>query len=297
MQKVGIRAVLGEGLISGSTPSFKNPEDALSFSREFIEEFKENDLIFPAVAPHAPYTCERELLLKSMELALSFDVPYLIHVSETEDEVKDVMKRFGKRPVEYLKSVGVLNQKVVAAHCVWLSEGEMDLMAGSGAGVVHNPESNLKLASGIAPISRYLEKGIKVSLGTDGAASNNDLDMLGEMRTSALIQKVLMKDPTAMNAREALHMATMGGAEVLGLAGVTGSLTPGKCADVVLFRPYDPHSHPLYNAYSFLVYAASYNDISHVIARGRLIYENGKFLTLDYEKAVRDLETLANQLR
>lgn len=297
VKKAGLRAVLGEGLISGSTPSFANPIDALSFTREFTQEFKSDPQIIPAVAPHAPYSCDRELLIKSMKIALEHDIPYLIHVSETEEEVKDIVNRFGKRPVQYLNAIGVLNEKVAAAHCVWLNEEEIDLMHEKNAGVVHNPESNLKLASGIAPVSNYLKKGINVGLGTDGAASNNDLDMLGELRTSALIQKVLMRDPVSMNAHDALHMATLGSARVLGLEKVTGSITPGKSADLVLFTPHEPHSHPLYNPYSFLAYAASSCDISHVISQGRLLYAYGRFLTLDYEKAARDIEKLASRLR
>ncbi len=297
VKDVGLKAVLGEGLISGATPSFKDPKDGLSFTREFIEEFKDDSNIFPALAPHAPYTCERELLTEAMGMAERYNVPYLIHVSETTEEVRKIMESFGVRPAVYLDRIGVLKGRLVAAHAVWLDEAEWELMRIRGAGVVHNPESNLKLASGIAPISSYLKLGIKVALGTDGAASNNDLDMMGEMRTAAFIQKYYTGDPTALNAKEVIHMATIGGAKVLGLDSLTGSISQGKDADMVVFNPKGPHAHPLYEPYSYIIYAGRAEDISHVISMGEIIYEEGAFHTIDIERSIAMLEELAKSLR
>jgi 5-methylthioadenosine/S-adenosylhomocysteine deaminase len=191
----------------------------------------------------------------------------------------------------------LLEDKVVAAHCVWLNDEEIDLLKKRRVGVVHNPQSNLKLASGIAPLSQFIRRGVKTAIGTDGAASNNDLDMLEELQTAALIHKAREKDPTVAQAKEILEIATLGGAVVLGIDSFTGSITPGKYGDLVLFRLGAPNTYPIYNPYSYLVYAAKASDISYVFSKGKLIYRDGEFLTLDYKKAVKEIIELAKSLR
>ncbi|HDM89765.1 MAG TPA: amidohydrolase [candidate division WOR-3 bacterium] len=297
VRETGLRAVLGEGLADFPTPSFKKPEDGLRFSREFIESHRDDPLIIPALAPHAPYSCSPDLLKKSCELSKEYDVPYLIHVAETADEVEELRSRKGLSPVKYLEELGVLWNRTVAAHMVWLEEDEFKIVKKRKIGVSHNPTSNLKLASGIAPVPKYLRLGVKIGLGTDGAASNNDLDFTDEMHLTALIHKVHRGDPTVVKAAEVVYMATLGGAEVLGIADETGSLEKGKSADIILIDLDRPHLLPLYDPFSHLVYALKSSDITHTIVRGKILYEKGSFRTLDVEKASFDMKELQGKLR
>lgn len=297
VREVGLRAVLGEGLADFPTPSFKNPEDGLRFSRKFIEDHKKDPLIIPALAPHAPYSCSPDLLRKSYELSREYNVPYLIHVAETKDEVEELRSKRGLTPIKYLDELGVLWERTVAAHMIWLGEDEFEIVKKRKVGVSHNPTSNLKLASGIAPVPEYLKLGVKIGLGTDGTASNNDLDFTDEMHLVALIHKVHRGDPTVVKAAEVVYMATRGGAEVLGISDTVGSLEKGKSADIIVIDLNRPHLQPLYEPFSHLVYALKSSDITHTIVRGRILYEKGSFRTLDIEKALFDMRELQKKLR
>jgi len=294
---MGIRAVLGEGLIDFETPSFKNPEEALDFTQNFIKEWKGDEIIIPAVAPHAPYTCSKELLLSSTELSKKYDVPCLIHVAETEDEVKEMKKRYRKSPVRYLDEIGFLSDNVVAAHSVWLDEEEIEIYERNGVGVSHNPTSNLKLASGIAPVPEFLKREIKIGIGTDGAASNNNLDFVEEIHITALIHKVKVMDPTVLSAWDVLHMATLGGAKVLGLQNKIGSLEPGKRADFVIFDLQKPHLTPVFNPVSHLVYAAKSSDIKYVVLNGEIKVEKGNFPQFHVDEIMRRVNELSRKIK
>lgn len=280
VKKAGLRAVLAEGVIDFGTPNKKSVSEQLAYVKGFIEDFKGDENVIPAIGPHAPYTCSPDLLKKSWEIAEKYDVPYLIHVSETQDEVNMVLEKYGKRPVVHLKDVGVLGSRVVSAHSVHLSEEEMEIFKELGVGVSHNPQSNMKLASGIAPIKKYIELGIKVSIGTDGVASNNNLDYIDELRTASFLQKVSTNDPTALSATLTLQIGTKGGAEVLGLESV-GEVKPGYSADIAILNLSASNLVPVYNPISHLIYAASAQNIDTLIVRGNVIMENFEIKTLD----------------
>ena len=280
VKKAGLRAVLAEGVIDFGTPNKKSVEEQLSFVEEFIKNFKKDDNVIPAIGPHAPYTCSPELLKKSWEIAEKYDVPYLIHVSETEDEVEIILKKYGKRPVIHLKDIGVLGPRVVSAHSVHLNDEEMEIFKEKEVGVSHNPQSNMKLASGVAPLKKYIDMGIKVSVGTDGTASNNNLDFIDELRSASLLQKVFTKDPTALPAEITLKIGTKGGAEVLGLRNV-GEIKAGFSADIAVLNLSSSNLVPVYNPVSHLIYAASAQNIDTLIVKGKVIMEDFEIKTLD----------------
>ncbi|GAB4390816.1 MAG: amidohydrolase family protein [Thermodesulfovibrionales bacterium] len=276
---MGMRAVLGSGIVDFPTKVTSGADDCLRKAEEFLRNFGGDPMITPCVAPHAVYTCSPETLRKAKALADRYGSRVHIHLAETEGEVKDSKAKFGKGPVELLEEIGFLDERVLAAHCVWLSEGEIEVLARRGVSVSHCPESNLKLASGIAPVPAMLKAGVKVSLGTDGAASNNDLNILSEMSTAAKLHKAVSGDPTVLDARTVLLMATRWGAEALGLGGVCGSLEPGRAADITVMDLGRPHLTPLYNIYSQLVYSARASDVSAVMVGGRYVVSEGNLLT------------------
>ena len=290
-KKAGLRAVLGETILDFPSPDSPNTEAQLKYAEKFIQSYKDDELITPAVAPHAPYTCSPDTLIKAKNIADRYSVPYLIHLSETQDEVNTIQERYGKRPVEHLEAIGVLSRdspsKIIAAHCVWLTDKEIDILRDYNVGVAHNPESNMKLASGIAPVTEMLENSIDVGLGTDGAASNNNLDMIEEMHTAALIHKVFSGDPTTLPAEKVVEMATIRGARAIGMDHKIGSLEPGKYADIILISTDAPNMTPLYNVYSHIVYAASSSDVDTTIVHGRILMENREIKTFD-EKSVKE---------
>ena len=281
--KAGIRALIGVAILDFPTASAKTKEDYFRNAQRMIEQFRRHELITPCVAPHALYTCSRETLKDAQELAEKEGLPIHIHLSETQWEVSEMLSRYGQRPVHYLNSIGFLSDRVIAAHCVWLEDSEIELMAKNNVGIAHCIESNLKLASGIAPLPQLIRGGVKVGLGTDGAASNNDLSILGEMSTAAKVHKVVAKDPTVIDAKTALLMATRWGAEVLGLDGRIGSLEVGKEADIISINLQRPHLTPIYDIYSHIVYASMASDVDMVCVRGRLLMKDREVLTLDEE--------------
>jgi 5-methylthioadenosine/S-adenosylhomocysteine deaminase len=283
VKRAGMRAVLGQTLIDFPAPDNKTWEEAIRYSRAFIEEFRNDPLITPALAPHAPFTVSREHLQEVRRLADELRVPILIHVSETQDELKQVAERAGGlRPGAYLDAIGFLGDDVLAAHGVWLSSEEIALFREKKVGVAHNPESNMMLASGVAPVPEMRAAGIELGLGTDGpAGSNNNLDMFEEMASAARLQKVARNDPRALGARDVLEMATIGGARALGLAGKVGTLEKGKRADLILVDLRGPKARPIYSVESALVYAVSGDQVMMTMVDGRVLMRDRRLLTID----------------
>jgi len=278
----GMRGVLGQTIIQFPVADAKTPQEALARSEAFIKEFAKDDLIVPAVAPHSPYTVEAKDLLASRALATKYGVPVLIHVAETETELDASQKAHsGMSPVAYLQSIGFWGPRTVVNHGVWVDAADIKLLRSHEVAVSHNPESNMKLASGIAPVPQYLAAGVTVGLGTDGAASNNDLDMFEAMRFAALLHKVKTGDPRAIPAATALDMATIQGARALGLEKQVGSLEAGKRADLVVVSVSSARLTPMYDAVSHLVYAAHGDDVRTVMVNGRVLMRDRKMLTLD----------------
>jgi 5-methylthioadenosine/S-adenosylhomocysteine deaminase len=280
-RRIGMRAVLGSGILDFPSVSARSADEYLENAKQFVKNWQGDELITPCIAPHALYTCGPETLRKAKTLAEILNVPLHIHLSETQWEVGEVMARYHKRPVEYLADLGFLDDSVLAAHCIWLHDNEIELLARHGVGVSHCMESNLKLASGFAPVVSMLAAGVKVSFGTDGAASNNDLSILSEMSTTAKVHKALSDNPTVLDAKTALLMATRWGAEVLGLGDRIGSIEPGKSADLIIMNLNKPHLMPLYNIYSQIVYAAMASDVESVMVNGKLVLNDGKLMTAD----------------
>jgi 5-methylthioadenosine/S-adenosylhomocysteine deaminase len=282
----GLRAVCAQTVLKFPSPDADSWEDSLALARGFIERWKEHPLVVPAVAPHAPYTCTDEILRAAAELAVEFDVPLHTHLAETALERENMRNEQGKPVVPYVKEQGLFQAKVIAAHCVHIDLGEMRTLQRAGAGVAHNPSSNLKLASGFAPVPQMLEVGLNVGIGTDGPASNNDLDMFEEVRLASFIAKAVSNDPTAVPAPLALAMATRIGAKALHIGHLTGSLEPGKRADLILVDVSPVHNSPRFqrdpnNAYAQIVYASKSTDVSDVMVNGKWLMRERQLLTLD----------------
>ena len=282
----GLRALVGEVLYDFPSPNYGPIEKGFLFTESLIDQWRGDPLVRVAVEPHTLYTCSPPVLKRCLELAERHDVPLIAHLSENEAEVDEILKRYGRRPVAHMENLGMLSPRFIADHCVALDEKDMELLALRGVQVVHNPESNMKLASGIAPVPRLLELGVNVALGTDGCASNNDLDLFGEMDTCAKLHKVATLDPTVVPAATVLRMATQNGAKALGLGGETGELSPGKWADVIVVDMQKPHLTPLYKPVSHLVYSARGSDVRHSIIHGSLVMEDRRLLTLDVEEVM-----------
>ncbi|HEX7807614.1 MAG TPA: amidohydrolase [Thermoanaerobaculia bacterium] len=282
----GLRGVLGETLIDFPAPDNKTWDAMIAYMREYAKQWKGDSMITPAFAPHAPFTVSTDHLKQVRALATELGIPILIHVSETKDELRQVAeKQNGQTPGAYLDSIGFLGDDVVAAHGVHLTPAELKTFAARKTGVVHCPESNQMLASGVAPISAMIAAGMEVGLGTDGpAGSNNNLDMLEEMASAARLQKVTSNDPKAISAREVLRLATIGSAQVIGLADKIGTLEKGKRADVVLIDLQQPKVQPVYSVESAIVYAASGNSVVTTIVDGKILMRRGELLTLDEDE-------------
>lgn len=290
----GLRAVVGQGFIDLPTPDIPDPARQVEIGNRFIERWRERSpRIYPALCCHSPYTCSPATLQNVKGVARAAQVPYLVHLAETKDEVALVGERYGCSPVEHLRKLGVLDEGTVAVHCNWLDDDDIETMAACRVAVSHNPESNMKLAAGMARVPSMRERGIRVGLGTDGCASNNDLDMFREMGTTARIHKVIEMNPTVMDAEFVLRMATIDGARVLGLDGEIGSLEAGKWADIIIVDMNKPHLTPLHNGYSQLVYAASGADVVTSIIHGTLVMRDRKLLTMDVEDAMAEVREIA----
>ena len=297
IKAAGLRGVLGQTVIQFPVADAKTPADALTRAEAFIRAFRGDALITPAVAPHAVYTLDAATLRAARELSRRYDVPTLIHVAETEEEVKNAETQLKLSPVRYLDSLGFLGPGVLAAHGVWVTEPEIAILQTRGVGVSHNPESNMKLASGMAPVPAYLRAGVALGLGTDGAASNNDLDMFEAMRTASLLQKLQTRDPRALNAKTALEMATIRGARALGMESRLGSLEPGKRADLVVVGMSSARQTPMYDPISHLVYVARGEDVRTTIVNGRELMRDRRVLALNEANVLREARSWASKVR
>jgi 5-methylthioadenosine/S-adenosylhomocysteine deaminase len=289
--------VLGQTIIQFPVADAKTPAEGLARAEAFIKAYANDPLITPAVAPHAMYTLDGPTLLACRELAKRYTVPTIIHLAETQAEAKTAHERFAISPVAYLESLGFLGPGVLAAHAVWVSEPEIETLKARGVAVSHNPESNMKLASGTAPVPQYLAAGVTVGLGTDGAASNNDLDMFEAMRTASLLHKLTTNDPRTVGAKAVLEMATIGGARALGLDRRIGSLEPGKRADVIVVNMSSARQTPMYDPVSHLVYATHGDDVQAVIVNGKVLMRGRRVLTLDEGAILTEARALAEKVR
>ena len=279
--KAGMRGVLGETIIDFPVPDNKTHEEAMAYTEKFINKWKNNSLIIPAFAPHAPYTVSTEHLRNVKRVADKLNAPVVIHVSETGKEVTDSIAGKKFRPVEYLESIGFLSNRVIAAHTVHINDAEINILKRFNVGSAHNPQSNMKLASGVAPVPQMLLKDLAVGLGTDGAASNNDLSLWEEMDTAAKLHKVYANDPKVLTAQQAFEMATIRGARALHLEKIIGSIETGKRADIVIVDFDELNQTPFYNVYSHLVYATKADNVRTVIIDGRVVMRDRRLLTLN----------------
>jgi 5-methylthioadenosine/S-adenosylhomocysteine deaminase len=288
----GMRAICSQTILKFPTPDAQSFEESLERARKFINKWKGHPLITPSVGPHAAYTCTDEILQAVTDLALEYDVPIHTHIAETAFEVENSREEFGMPVVPYVKKHRLLQAKVIAAHCVHIDEGEMRSLQHANASVAHNPSSNMKLASGIANVDRMIELGLNVGIGTDGTASNNDLDMFEEIRLAAFLSKVYQEDPTSLPARTALSMGTRMGAQTLHLGDTTGSLEPGKKADIILVEIDQLHNIPRFrrnpeSIYAQLVYASKANDVTEVMVNGKWLMRDRELLTLNETELIR----------
>src|SRR6478672_4847562 len=279
--KAGVRGVLGETVIDFPVADNKTNAEAMAYVEKFVSRWKGNDLIVPAIAPHAPYTVSEEHLKAARAFSDRTGAPIVTHISETKREVDDSVKAKGASPVAYLERIGFLNDRVIAAHMVWPQGSDIAILQRRGVGVVHNPQSNMKLAAGVAPVPRMMTEKLFLGLGTDGAASNNDLNMWEEMDTVAKLHKVFTGDPKVISAQQAFEFATIRGAAALHLEKEIGSLEKGKRGDIVIIERDALNQIPLYNIYSDLVYATKSWDVESVIINGRVVMRDRRLLTLD----------------
>ncbi len=294
-REAGMRALVGEVLYDFDSPNYGSLENGFRYTKDLIDEWKDDELISVAVEPHAPYTCSPDLFKRALGVCEQHGAPMITHLSESLQEVETVKERYGKSPVHHLDSLGALTPFLIADHCVHVTDEEMDLLAERGTRIAHNPESNMKLAVGIAPIPAMLKKGLTVGLGTDGCASNNNLNMFGEMDSAAKIHKVVHNDPTVMDARTVFAMATIEAAKTLGMGDKTGSLEPGKLADIVVLDINRPHLTPAYQPYSLLVYAANGSEVTHSIIHGKLVMEQGALTTIDEERVMEKVREIGSK--
>ena len=279
----GLRAVVAQGIVDFPFPGVPNPQDNLAHAARFVETgAEETELITSTVFCHTPYTCGPETLKGAKDLSRSRGLPFFIHLAETRREVEELKAKTEMGPAAYLDSLGLLDELTVVVHAVWLDPADMEILARRDVKVSHCPESNLKLAAGVAPIPAFLARGVAVGLGTDGAASNNNLDLFGEMSLTARLHKVWQGDPTVLPAPEVVALATREGTRVLGLEDRVGTLSPGKQADLIVVDLNQAHLTPLYDPYSHLVYAARSADVRHVMVAGRWLLKDRLFLTLDW---------------
>ena len=299
--QAGLRAVCTQSLLKFPTPDASSYEEALARARDYVIRWKDHPLIVPGVAPHAPYTVTPELLEEATAIALEFDVPLQIHVAETAQEVEEHRKQYSMPPIPWLKKLGVFEARVFAAHCVHVGEGEMRTLQHHNVGVAHNPSSNMKLASGIAPVARMLELGLNVGIGTDGVASNNDLDMLEEIRLASFLGKIATMNPTVLPARTVIEMATIMGAKALHIDHITGSLEPGKRADLISITMDDVRHTPVFrrdqdSIYSRIIYAAHQEDIRDVMVNGTWLMQDRQLRTVDVPALQAEANRMAGEV-
>ncbi|MBU2550152.1 MAG: amidohydrolase [Proteobacteria bacterium] len=297
-QEAGLRCVMGQGVIDFPAPGVPDPGKNLKTAREFLEKWRGvSPLIQPSVFCHSPYTCSKETLIGGKELAREFGTIFQIHVSETREEVEQVRSDRGLTPVRYLDDLGLLDESTLAVHCVWVDDEEIDILARRRTPAVVCVESHMKLASGSAPVVRMLARGVNVAMGTDGPASNNNLNMFGEAGTLARLTKVREMDPTALPAARALYLAGPAGAAALGWRDVTGMLKPGLRADLIVLDLSPPHLTPLYRPRSHLVYASNGHEIRTVLVDGRVVVEDGRLIAFDLRETLARVREIADGIR
>lgn len=294
--KAGVRGVLGETIIDFPVADNKTNAEAMEYVEKFVARWKGHELIIPAIAPHAPYTVSEEHLKAVRAFSDRTGAPIVTHISETKREVDDSVKAKGASPVAYLDRIGFFNDRVIAAHVVWPQGTDIAILKQRGVGVIHNPQSNMKLASGVAPVPKMLSENVFVGLGTDGAASNNDLNMWEEMDTVAKLHKVFSGDPKVISAQQAFELATIGGARALHLEKEIGSLEKGKRADILIIDRDTLNQIPLYNVYSDLVYATKASDVETVLINGRVVMRNRRLLTLNEATVKNEARAFRDQI-
>lgn len=299
--EAGMRAILAQTILKFPSPDATNYDESLDYCRHFIQQWLDHPLIMPAVGPHAPYTATPDMLQHCVALATEFDVPLHIHIAETALEQENSLNQYGSTVVPWLEKYNLFQAKVIAAHCVHLEENEMRTLHQHQAGVAHCPSSNLKLASGVAPIERMVDIGLHIGIGTDGPASNNDLDMFEETRLAAFLQKGVFGDPTLVPAKTAWGLATIEGARALHIDHLTGSLEPGKRADIAVISATNTHQLPYFTrdpeaVYSQLVYASKATDVREVIVDGRLLMRNRTLLTLNEAEILAEARQIAARI-
>ncbi|HBL53271.1 MAG TPA: amidohydrolase [Syntrophaceae bacterium] len=297
-QACGMRAVVSQGFADFATPDNPQYEKMMAAADRFVKRWISHaPMITPAFFCHSPYTCSPQTLVNVKTAAREAGILYLTHLLENRDEIDIIEKRYGKKPVRHLLDLGVLDHRTIAVHCNWLTPEDIVILADLGVSVSHNPASSMKLAAGVAPVVQMLEKGMAVGLGTDGSASNNDLDMFQEMDLAAKVHKVTLLDPTVMRAETVVKMATIDGARVLGMDHLIGSIEAGKQADIIVLDMNQPHLTPLYNAYSQLVYAARGSDVKTSIINGKIVMENRRLLTIDLQAVMNNVREIAAHIQ
>ncbi|NOY69882.1 MAG: amidohydrolase [Deltaproteobacteria bacterium] len=297
VRESGMRAVLGQGVIDFPAPGAPDPARNIDIAREFLAAVKDTSpLIHPSVFCHSPYTCSGKTLCAAKALANEFGVRFQIHVAETKGEADMIEGAGGLSPIAYLDRLGILDENTIAVHCIWVDDVDIEILADKGVCVSHNPESNMKLASGAAPVAAMLDAGILAGIGTDGCASNNDLDMFSEMDMAAKLAKVFSMDTIVLDAQTVLTAATMGGASVAGLSEITGSIEKGKAADIIIVNTAKPHLTPMYDPVSHLVYAARGSDVDTVMVNGRILVKDGALVYMDVEKIMDGVRKVAGEV-
>ncbi len=296
-EKIGIRAVIGEGFTRFKSPRGLNDTQTLQLTEKLIKQYQNHPLITISVAPHSPYACTEESLTQAADLARKWNAPLHIHLDETDVEHGSFLTEKRKTPTHFLADINALTDRTIAAHCVKITAKDMLILKKIGVGISHNPESNMKLASGVAPISEMLSAKLKVGLGTDGAASNNNLDMVQELSTATRLHKLDTKTPLFITARQIVKMATLGGAQVLGLQDKIGSLEVGKLADLIIIDLQKPHLRPLYDPYSAVAYAMASSDVETVIVNGKILMLEREFKTTNPSRVMGEIEKISRRIK
>jgi cytosine/adenosine deaminase-related metal-dependent hydrolase len=295
-KRAGMRGVLGQTVINFPAPDSSEPYGGLARVREFAAAYRGDPLITPAIAPHAPYTVDREHLLKVAALSAELDLPVLMHVAEMTEEMTSLRKDYNMTPIEYLDSVGLLNRRLIAAHCIFVTDADIALLKARDAGIAHNMVANIKSAKGVAPVLKMFNQDLRVGLGTDGPMSGNTLDIIGQLGYVAKLHKLDNKDRNVMPALNVVEMATRGGARALHREDQLGSLEPGKLADVIIIDKDATHLIPLYDPYSALVYAASPRDVRTTIIHGRVVMEDRRITTVDVAEVRAQMRAIAARI-
>ena len=298
VEQAGLRAVLGQGIIDFPAPGVPDPKKNIEHAGDFIKKWKNRStLITPSVFCHSPYTCSDTTLIRAKEIAKREGVLFQVHLAETRNEHDLIGLSKDITPVAYMDGLGVLDEKTLAVHAIWVNAADIEILANRQVGISHNPESNMKLASGIAPVHEMLAAGLAVGLGTDGNASNNNLDMFSEMGTVAKLHKVVRHDPTVIDAKCVIRMATIEGARAIGLSEVTGSLETGKFADLIVIDTRKPHLFPLYHPQSHIVYSARGADVRHLMVAGNFLVEDSRLTKLDVNEIMDNVNAIAARIR